>query len=194
MKIALYLISFSIALSCGGNQKENNSEEVQPVAISEVVQETEGKPLQEPSRIPVGEINIYDLKNEPHAGWFNQGFESYKPKPEALEVIEGNIEDYEIKVFMGTWCPDSRREVPKLFKILDEVHYDLDNLEMYGVDTRKTTPDGLEKLYNIKRVPTIIFFKNGEEVNRIVEYPQETLEQDIATIVSGEPYSHSYSN
>ncbi|HET8854840.1 MAG TPA: thioredoxin family protein [Salinimicrobium sp.] len=191
MKTILYITSFAIALSCGSNTKNDQSEmTAEPVALE---QET-GKPLQEPSAMPVGEINTYDLKTDFHADWYNSRFEAFQPDAETLAVIEDNIEDYEIKVFMGTWCPDSRREVPKLFKILDEVGYDLDKVTMYGVDRRKTTPDHLEQTYAIKRVPTIIFFKNGEEVNRIVEYPRETLEKDIAAIITGEEYSHSYAN
>ena len=49
-----------------------------------------------------------------------------------------------------------------------------------------------EEKMNLNRVPTIIFYKNGKEVNRFVEFAQESLEEDIAKIVSGKDYKNSY--
>ena len=93
---------------------------------------------------------------------------------------------------MGTWCGDSKREVPRFYKILDETNFDQDDFELITVNRRKKTPDNLQEGYNIIRVPTFIFYKDGEEVGRYVEYPRETLEKDILKIVTGEPYKHSY--
>lgn len=96
---------------------------------------------------------------------------------------------------MGTWCGDSKRETPKMLKLLDEAGYNYNNLEMFAVDYDKTTPDQLEEKYDIHHVPTIIFYKDGKEVNRFVEYAQgASLEEDIAKIVSGEEYHDSYSD
>ncbi|HZJ37314.1 MAG TPA: thioredoxin family protein, partial [Gillisia sp.] len=107
---------------------------------------------------------------------------------------KNNISDYEIIVFMGTWCGDSKREVPKLLKILDEAGYDLSNLTMVGVSRNKTTPEKLEEGWDLNRVSSIIFIKDGKEINRFVEYPRETIEDDIAKIVSDQGYKHSYLN
>ena len=93
---------------------------------------------------------------------------------------------------MGTWCSDSKRETPKLYKLLEESGYNMANLEVISVDRKKVTPNNLQEGYDIIKVPTIIFSKNGKEVNRFVEYAQETLAEDILKIVSGQPYKHSY--
>ncbi|HET7361755.1 MAG TPA: thioredoxin family protein [Salinimicrobium sp.] len=208
MKTLFYLLSFSVILGCGSNHgKQNPQNETTATAEANTStqqetgaseenseQETTGEPLQEPSSMPVGEINVYDLKAAPHGSWFNRNFENYEPSAEAMAVIDENINDYEIKVFMGTWCPDSRREVPKFFKILELADYDLNQLEMYGVDRGKNTPKNLQDTFNIIRVPTMIFFKDGKEVGRFVEHPRESLATDIAKIVSGQDYKHSYMN
>lgn len=143
----------------------------------------------------IGEFKKEDLQEGPYASWFNSGYENFKPSQEAMETIKKNISEYEIVAFMGTWCPDSRREIPHFYKILDEAGYDLSKLTMIGVDKSKSTPDKIEKEYNVERVPTFIFMKDGKEVNRFVEYAQETLDKDIAKIVSekGEEYKNSYS-
>lgn len=140
----------------------------------------------------IGEFSKEDLQKEPFSTWFNSGYEEFSPNQEAIETIKKNISEYEVVAYMGTWCPDSRREIPKLFKILDEAGYNLDKLSIYGVDRSKTTPEKSEEKWNIKRVPTIIFLKDGKEVNRFVEYPKESIEADIAKIVSGKEYSNSY--
>ena len=36
--------------------------------------------------------------------------------------------------------------------------------------------------------------KKGKEIGRFVEYPRESVEEDILKIVSGEAYKHSYEN
>jgi hypothetical protein len=41
-------------------------------------------------------------------------------------------------------------------------------------------------------VPTFIFMKDGQELGRIVEYPLESLEKDMAKILSGVDYKHAY--
>lgn len=154
-----------------------------------VVEENE-----EQQNMLVGKIKKEDLQQGQYASWFNAGLEDYTPDDEAVATIKENINDFEIVGFMGTWCPDSRREVPHFYKVLEEAGYDLSKLTMIGVDRNKSTPDNLEEGYDMRRVPTFIFLKDGEEVNRYVEYSRESLEQDIAAIVSGKEYTDSYSN
>ena len=143
--------------------------------------------------ILLGEFTQADLEKAPHSRWFTPGYENYKPKKEALKTIKKNIHDYEILMFMGTWCGDSRYEVPKFFKLLDEVNFDRKNLKSIAVNFAKKAPGDLDKEYKIHRVPTIIFMKDGKEVNRFVEYSIESLEEDIAKIVKGKKYTDPYS-
>ena len=57
----------------------------------------------------------------------------------------------------------------------------------------KQKTEKIEEELDLDRVPTIIFYKNGEEVNRFVEYArEESIEEDLAKIVSGKPYKNSY--
>ena len=93
---------------------------------------------------------------------------------------------------MGTWCGDSKRETPRFYKILEETNFDENYFELITVNRSKKTPDNLQEGFNIIRVPTFIFYKEGKEVGRYVEYPRETLEKDILKIVTGQAYKHSY--
>ena len=53
------------------------------------------------------------------------------------------------------------------------------SIELIGMTLEKTTPDSLELNQNLINVPTFIFKKDGKEINRIVEFPLETIEKDI---------------
>ncbi len=140
----------------------------------------------------IGEYDRKQLEEEPYASWYKPTYEAYTPKEEALETIKENISDYDITVLMGTWCHDSKRETPKLLKLLDLSDYDMDKLTLIGVDYRRNTPDNVREKYDVLRVPTIIFYKDGKEVNRFVEHAKQSLEEDIAKIVDGKEYSNSY--
>jgi len=98
---------------------------------------------------------------------------------------------------MGTWCGDSKREIPRFYKILETANYPIEQLTMVAVDhiepNYKKSPGGEEKGLSIIKVPTFIFYKDGKEVNRIVESPIESLEKDIAAIISGKNYVPNYS-
>ena len=109
-----------------------------------------------------------------------------------MEKLKPLLKDVQITVFMGTWCEDSHRDVPNLYKILDEANFDEKNLSVYATSEEKTTPQGFEKDKDIIQVPTIIFYKDGSEINRIVEYSFYTLEQDMLDILSGKDYKHAY--
>ena len=160
-----------------------NPERPAEVAVKENVEQ---------SRILTGEITKEDLTKPPHARWFDPMYQSYSPNPEQLETIKKHIGDYKIRAIMGTWCADSQREIPKLFKILELANFDMAKLQLEGVTRRKMLPNDEQKKLDVHRVPTIIFYKDGQEVGRFVEYPQESFEEDIARIVSEQNYRHSY--
>ena len=89
----------------------------------------------------------------------------------------------------GTWCHDSKREVPRMLRILDSAGVGTEQISLIGVDINKTEPKGREKLYNLRNTPTLILLKNGKEVGRIIERPNVSLEADLIglTTRSSEP-------
>lgn len=185
--MSLYITILAFILACG-----NTNETAKNPTAETTAEET--APVEDTQSMIVGKFTKEDLQKTPFNTWFESGYEEFEPSAEAVEAIKANISDYEIVGFIGTWCPDSRREIPKFFKILDEAGYDLSKLTMVGVTRSKSTPENFEEGYDLQRVPTFIFLKDGKEVNRFVEYAGESIEADIAKIVSGEEYKHSYAN
>lgn len=98
-----------------------------------------------------------------------------------IRVLHGGVD---IVVVMGTWCGDSKREVPRFLKIVDLASIPPQQIKFYGVDRTKKSSDGITQKYNIERVPTFIFFKNDNEVGRIVESPRHSLEEDVLSILA----------
>ena len=192
--MSLYILILAIFSACGNSNSTNKAEIQSKVNTPiQIIADVDAEEDEAQSMI-VGKFTKEDLLKAPFVSWFESGYNSYVPKAEALATIKKNISDYEIVGFVGTWCPDSRREIPKIYKILDEAGYDLSKLTMVGVTRGKSTPENLEEGYNVHRVPTFIFLKDGKEVNRFVEYEVETIEEDIARIVSGQEYKNPYSN
>jgi thiol-disulfide isomerase/thioredoxin len=157
----------------------------------EIVQE-DGK------RFLVGKINLDGLQSQPYQQWYRQGLQNYNVDSTIVNLFKEKLSDYTITLFLGTWCGDSKRETPRFIKILETAGFPMDQLQIIALDRRrehyKKSPTGEEKGLNIIKVPTMVFYKNGKEVNRIVERPLENLEEDIAQIVHERPYIPNYTH
>jgi thiol-disulfide isomerase/thioredoxin len=111
-------------------------------------------------------------------------YDLYNLDSTGLNQIKTGLKNVNVKIIMGTWCSDSRREVPRFFKILDAVNYPSDKVEIICVDEdKKAKGDELNGL-KIELVPTIIFYKDGNELGRIIEAPEDTLEKDMIKILT----------
>lgn len=142
----------------------------------------------------VGFANKASFSIKPYNTWFTKNFNSYSIDSTTIKGLKENLKEVEIKGFMGTWCGDSKRETPHFYKILETADFNFKKLQLITVNRSKKTPDNLQKGYNIIRVPTFIFYKDGKEIGRYVEYARESLEKDMLAIVSGKPYEHAYEN
>ena len=140
----------------------------------------------------IGFADKESFNQTPYKAWFDQKFETYNPDAATIESLKTTLKGITIKGFMGTWCGDSKRETPHFFKILEQAHFKMNNFELVTVNRSKKTPDNLQEGLNIFKVPTFIFYKDGKEIGRYVEYARVSLEKDILKIVTGMPYKHSY--
>ena len=144
---------------------------------------------QEKSEDLLGIITVSDLKNEPYATWFEKNDQAYEVDKTGLTDIDALLDGVEIKIAMGTWCHDSKREVPRFYRIIGAAGGA--NVEMIALDRKKQAPGNEIAGMDITNTPTFIFYKNGVELNRIVETPIESLEKDMVKILSGVDYTHS---
>lgn len=133
--------------------------------------------------ILVGECDYKVFADSNYSWWFDYEYNNYKPDSLTIEQIKKLNHNFDIVIIMGTWCSDSRREVPRFLKILEQIIYDKDKINIICVDRNKLSYNLDVSKYGIKYVPTFIFEKNGFELGRIVETPTETLEKDLLDIL-----------
>ena len=138
------------------------------------------------------------LAQPPFDVWYTKNYETYTVDSNTAAQIKPLLKNKEFLLFMGTWCGDSRREVPRMYKILDYCRVKASQIQLINLNNSDTaykqSPGHEEQGLNIRRVPTLLIFENNREVGRVVESPVTSLEKDILAIVSGQPYEHRYKN
>ncbi|BAO74878.1 thioredoxin family protein [Winogradskyella sp. PG-2] len=144
----------------------------------------------------LGKIDKSGLEGDNYKSWFNTNHKDYVPNTAITSQIASELRTYSITLFMGTWCGDSKKVVPRLYKVLEASNFPMNQLTVVAVSRQpgmyKQSPQHEEKGLNIHRVPTVIFYKNGTEVNRIVEHPVKTFEEDIQKIITNNDYKSNY--
>ncbi len=108
----------------------------------------------------------------------------YKPSLDIVNQIKKYIDTVSVDIFLGTWCSDSKREVPVFFRIIDKADIKNKlNINVWALDRNKSLDNGFAEKCNIEYVPTFIFYKSNHEIGRIVEMPDGLLEEDILKII-----------
>ncbi len=108
------------------------------------------------------------------------------PDPEAAAALAEVGSGAELVVYFGTWCSDSKRELARFWRALDEtgglVPFEI---EYIAVDRRDERPPELERDLDLRYVPTFIVRRGGEEVGRMVEESPGGIEHDLLALLSG---------
>ena len=184
-RFKLVLITSLLIVSCKSSQSPKYSTE--PMEVETLIGE-------EGETVVLGFMNRANLNTDEFMAWFH-------PEYEMLNIPEGWIKEHvslaknlEFKLFLGTWCGDTQREVGGMFKILDALGVSEKQMEIYAISEAKDSPLGYEKKYNILNIPTLIFFENGRENNRIVEFPVESMIEDFSKILKKEDYEDAYAD
>lgn len=167
--IILTILMVIFPLATKGQEKTYN---IETESISEYV-----------DKILNGPITKEGLRKMPYKVWFNSNYKTYIVDTETLKNIKNrSLKDLKILAFMGTWCHDSNREIPRLLRVVEEMGI-AEQLELYGLDVNKKSQFEREKAFNIKKTPTIIFMRDGEEIGRILERPKVSFEKEFDKIL-----------
>jgi thiol-disulfide isomerase/thioredoxin len=144
--------------------------------------------------ILIGQVNLSEIQG---LDWYVENYNGYKPADKIIQSIiqKSNDKDLRIEIYFGTWCTDSQYGVPRLIKLLELIDFDMKRVKLIGIDEDKVVPNVDEetaKQLDVQMAPTFIFYEDNKELNRFVEFPKETLEEDVLSILSNEGYQHSY--
>lgn len=161
------------------------------ITVTTIAQTSVNKP-----EILYGAVTKTDLRQAPYNKWFDSIYTSYNPSAAVISKIsKQQLKDIHIEIFFGTWCGDSRREVPGFLKIMDQLAFPASEISLIatGSDSLyKQSPQHEEAGKGIFRVPVFIVYRNGIEINRITEFPVSSLENDLAAILADQSYSPNY--
>ena len=180
-----------VAVICLAATSTHAYTQVHPVYANIEVKNTNGDPML------LGCCEVSLLKQNVYKQWFEPAFTNYQPDSVYIRQIQPLLANKTIEIFLGTWCGDSRREVPRMLKILESAGMSTEKVKLIFVSNApemyKQSPQHEEQGKNIKRVPTLIIYSKQQEIGRIIEYPVETLEKDLLKILIRENYVPNYS-
>jgi len=115
---------------------------------------------------------------------YDREYPKYELDSALLLQIAPLLKGKKITVVMGTWCGDSRYQVPHFYKITDALSIPEKDIRLICVDGTKQAENGLIDGLDIQKVPTFILYDEGKEIGRIIESPKETLETDLLAILN----------
>jgi tetratricopeptide (TPR) repeat protein len=148
------------------------------------------------NKILLGLCSRVRLHEEPYGTWFNKSYADYEVDTTTCRILKPALAGKEFVIFMGTWCADSRREVPRMFRVLDYCGVASSQIKLIMLSnedsTYKQSPSHEERGLEIHRVPDLIVYKNKQESGRIIESPVISLEKDLLAIARDEKYKPNY--
>ncbi len=78
--------------------------------------------------ILAGHASISSMQMPNYKTWYDASYNSYTADAAITQLLKPLLPNKRIEVFLGSWCGDSKREVPRMIKILQQA----------GMDTAKT--------------------------------------------------------
>jgi thiol-disulfide isomerase/thioredoxin len=144
----------------------------------------------------LGKTTRQRLQQAPYDSWFNQTYSDYAVDSASANQLKSMLKGKRFVIFMGTWCGDSRREVPRMYKLLDYCGVAPSQIELINVDFHdsayKQSPTHEEKGLQIHRVPDLLVYERNKEIGRVVESPVISWEKDLLAILQGQAYVPRY--
>jgi hypothetical protein len=122
-------------------------------------------------------------------GWVNATLEADLDE-QAVAELAAVEPGATVDVYLGTWCPDSRRELSRFWATLDaldtreaerpfEVHY-------VAVAPKDRRDPAVTAEVDLRAVPTFVVSRDGEEIGRVVESAPHGIETDLLRLLRGD--------
>ena len=131
-----------------------------------------------------GFVTKEQITNDPDFGWYKQNLKYAKPNKEYVDIIKAKAYDFQIVLFLGTWCHDTQQILPKYLALLEAAEFPDHRLVLIACDRQKTEPSKIYRSLNVVHVPTLILLKEGKEVGRIVEFGESgQVDKELAELI-----------
>jgi hypothetical protein len=113
-------------------------------------------------------------------------YEAYQPNEQSVRDLAAMREETQLHITLGTWCGDSRREVPRMLKVLDLADNPKLTVKMTALSRGFEEPWDVIVDGKITNVPTVRAIRSGREVAKVVERPRiKAIETELAFLLSG---------
>ncbi|MGN6416208.1 MAG: hypothetical protein ACTHMC_01865 [Pseudobacter sp.] len=189
MRIYILLSAISLLIITSACQHNINSASLSG-PVNQLVRDAKGDPDL------YGQSTEEGMKQPPFGTWYITNYNGYTPDSNIVTQLRTELRGKTIEIFMGTWCGDSKREVPRMLKVLHECGVPPAAIHIINVGKSehdyKQSPTHEERGKNIHRVPTLIMYQHGKEINRLVETPLQSIEKDLLQIARKEAYVPKY--
>jgi thiol-disulfide isomerase/thioredoxin len=141
----------------------------------------------EDTNMIIGETTLEQLnRNVEFWSEYLGNYASYTVNQEKLEeistLLKGRI--IHVVVVLGTWCGDTKEQLPIFQKVLDNLPSNNMTAEYIGVNRDNLAGETDISSLGIIFVPTFILYEKDKELGRIVEIPKGTMEEHIREIIS----------
>ena len=113
---------------------------------------------------------------------YQEGKDGYEPDNTVIADLNNLDQNFNVLIFLGTYCSDCKREVPRFLKIVDLLENKNFSHKLFGLGRAKDDISDMREKYNIEYVPTFIVYLNDQEIGRIIETPMVSIENDLLDI------------
>ncbi len=168
MKTSLWFIIMTVFIGFSLQAQKVNKKIMDPTHEEEIL---------------IGICNRTGLEEGEFGIVFTEEYSVYEANKEMVNNIYNLDKNIDITIVLGTWCHDSQEQVPRFYRIMDDAGIPDDVISVICVDGNKTGGDIDIEKFDIELVPTFLFYRNGEELGRIIETPETTLEEDVWEII-----------
>ena len=140
--------------------------------------------------IPIGIGKYEELKDGAFYEEMKKYYDAYSLNMNVIKQLNELVkkkflgEKLDVVIVFGAWCGDSKEHLPHFYKVMENIDFlTEDDILLIACDRdKKAGSVDIEDL-EIEFVPTFILRVDGEEINRIVETPEASLEKDMLTIL-----------
>lgn len=119
--------------------------------------------------------------------WVGAQIEAAPDPDQAVAMASAGSPQSRVTVYLGTWCSDSRRELARFWRAMDEAGGEVTfEIDYVGIRRDKARRDPSLESVGLLYVPTFVVEEAGAESGRIVETSPNGIEFDLAALLDGE--------
>lgn len=136
------------------------------------------------TKIIDGRLNRDQLNKEIKDNWLTNNYNSYQLNSlELQKLVQTNFDSISFLIFAGSWCSDTKLQLPRFLRVLDTLNASKNPMEFYFLDLNKKSKFISPAVFKINLVPTFVILRDGKEIGRIEETPKESIEKDLLNIL-----------